>query len=209
MSEPKTKRRAMPAEDRREQLIQATIKCIAAQGLSSTTMAHITNEAGLSMGIVNLHFESKEKLLVETLRHVTDEYLCGWNDIISADTGNAAATIKALLEFEFSASIVRKEKLAVWFAFWGEAKSRPIYQKICAKNDQRTEDSLAALFQKLIDKDGRSGKSLNAALLSSTLTALVDGLWLDLLLTPKQMTRAKANEICLNYLRSVFASQFE
>lgn len=209
MSEPKTKRRAMPAEDRREQLIQATIKCIAAQGLSSTTMAHITEEAGLSMGIVNLHFESKEKLLVETLRHVTDEYLRGWNSIISTDADDAAETVKELLGFEFSASIVRKEKLAVWFAFWGEAKSRPIYQKICAINDQRTEHSLAALFQKLIDQGGSSSKTLNAELLSSTLTALVDGLWLDLLLAPRQMTRAKGHEICLNYLRSVFPTQFE
>ncbi|MFK7731554.1 MAG: transcriptional regulator BetI [Pseudomonadales bacterium] len=199
----------MPAEDRREQLIQATIKCIAAQGLSSTTMAHITKEAGLSMGIVNLHFESKEKLLVETLKHVTDEYLRGWNDIISADPDDAAATVQALLAFEFSASIARKEKLAVWFAFWGEAKSRPIYQKICAKNDQRTEDSLVQLFQKLIDHGDSSNRSLNPELLASTLTALVDGLWLDLLLTPRQMTRAKAHEICLNYLRSVFSSQFQ
>ncbi len=161
------------------------------------------------MGIVNLHFESKEKLLIETLRHVTEEYLRGWNDIISADTDDAAATIKTLLEFEFSASIVCKEKLAVWFAFWGEAKSRPIYQKICAKNDKRTEDSLVQLFQHFIDSGGSSWQHLDAELLVSTLTALVDGLWLDLLLTPRQMTRAKAREICLNYLTSVFGNQFQ
>ena len=39
--------------------------------MSNTTMAEISSEAGLSVGIVNLHFKSKERLLIETLRHVT------------------------------------------------------------------------------------------------------------------------------------------
>ena len=65
IDKPASKRRAMSKQARREQLIQATIKCIAKNGLSGTTMADITREAGLSLGIVNLHFESKEKLLIE------------------------------------------------------------------------------------------------------------------------------------------------
>ena len=50
-------------------------------------MANITSEAGVSMGIVSLHFQSKEKLLVETLRTVADEYLNGWRTITGAETG--------------------------------------------------------------------------------------------------------------------------
>ena len=45
-------RRALPKEVRKEQLIQATIKCIAKHGLSGVTMARVTQEAGLSLGIV-------------------------------------------------------------------------------------------------------------------------------------------------------------
>ena len=63
--------RSLPAKTRRKQLIKATIKCIAKNGLSGTTMADVTKLAGLSLGIVNLHFETKEKLLVETLRFIT------------------------------------------------------------------------------------------------------------------------------------------
>ena len=63
--------RSMPKQARRKQLIEATIKCIAEKGLSGTTMADVTQQAGLSMGIVNLHFETKEKLLIETLRFIS------------------------------------------------------------------------------------------------------------------------------------------
>ena len=68
----KSTKRANAKEARRLQLIKATMKCIARSGLSSTTMAEITQEAGLSLGIVNLHLQSKENLLQETLRFVSD-----------------------------------------------------------------------------------------------------------------------------------------
>ena len=55
-------------------LIQSTINCIANRGIAGTTMADVTKDAGLSLGIVNLHFKSKEKLFEETLRFVSDEY---------------------------------------------------------------------------------------------------------------------------------------
>ena len=74
MSSPAKAPRVQPPEVRREQLISATMKSIARNGLSGTTMAEVTKEAGLSLGIANLHFKSKEKLLIETLTHMTGEY---------------------------------------------------------------------------------------------------------------------------------------
>ena len=44
-------------------------------------MADVTSKAGLSLGIINLHFETKEKLLIETLRFITDEYRNGLDKI--------------------------------------------------------------------------------------------------------------------------------
>ncbi|MGI9287108.1 MAG: TetR family transcriptional regulator, partial [Pseudomonadales bacterium] len=95
------KRRIMSKQDRRAQLIKATIKCIAKNGLSGTTMADVTREAGLSIGIVNLHFQSKEKLLIETLRCIDNEYKTGWDKIIASD-GSTVEKITALVEFDFS-----------------------------------------------------------------------------------------------------------
>ena len=67
-------RRTASREQRRQQLIDATMKCIARKGLTGMTLSDVANEAGLSQGIVNLHFESKENLLTETLLSLADEY---------------------------------------------------------------------------------------------------------------------------------------
>ena len=192
-------RRALPKEVRKEQLILATMKCIAKNGLGGITMAQVTKEAGLSTGIANLHFESKGKLLVETLKFVTTEYNQGQAEILTSDKSSTVADrIEAILEFDFSPRVAEKTKIAVWFAFCGEAKSRPTYQKICSNTDFKAEEALGDLFQAAIDEGGYIG--LDAALLASGYTALIDGLWLNLLIAPRHMNRATAQQIARNYL---------
>ena len=72
-AEPEKRGRKASKETRRQQLIEATIDSLARRGYSETTMADVADGAGLSRGIVNFHFESKEKLLVATLQYMADE----------------------------------------------------------------------------------------------------------------------------------------
>ena len=53
--------------DRRRQLIVATVSVIYRDGLSRLTLAKVAATAGLSAGIVNFYFKSKEQLLLDTL----------------------------------------------------------------------------------------------------------------------------------------------
>ena len=94
--------RSMPKQARRKQLIEATIKCIAEKGLSGTTMADVTQQAGLSMGIVNLHFETKEKLLIETLRFISTEYTSGLTKIFNNEKLSTEEKITSHVSFDFS-----------------------------------------------------------------------------------------------------------
>ncbi len=201
---PKTRRRAAAPEQRREQLIKATIKCIARKGLSSTTMADVTKTAKLSLGIVNLHFQSKEKLLVEVLRYIADEYKAGWDAIIRDETLEPAEKMLALINFDYSAEIAHPAKLAVWFAFWGESSSRPTYRKICNDADLQTTASVKKLCRELGCRSNR-----RAELIATGYTALADGLWLDILVTPEEMDRALARDVSLNYMASFFPDHFK
>jgi TetR/AcrR family transcriptional repressor of bet genes len=196
-------RRAQPKEVRKEQLIRATIKCVARHGLSGITMALVTKEAGLSMGIANLHFESKEKLLLETLQSVTLEYAAGQMDILeSVDFPSTSDKIEALLAFDFSPAVIDKNKLAVWFGFLGEARSRPTYQRICSRQDSMAEKSIAALFRQALEEAG--DKAADADLLAAGYIALIDGLWLNALVDPRRLPWDKARSAARHYLASAF-----
>ena len=199
-------KRAVSKEQRREQLIKATIKCVAKKGLSGTTMADITKEAGLSLGIVNLHFQSKDKLLVETLRYMSEEYRDSVQKALNT-RGGPADKLKALMAMDFSAKVCQRNKLAVWFAFWGETKSRPTYQAICAKIDADACDAVHDLFMQ-IDQEG-DYQHPDPGNYASVWNALTEGLWLDILITPEDVDRDKAHAICQGYLAGIFPRHFD
>ena len=192
-------RRTLPKAVRREQLIRATMQCIAEHGLSGVTMARITSTAGLSLGIANLHFKSKDNLLLATLKYVTEEYNRGQSDILDDKHYTSINDkIEALLQFDFSDLIMEKAKLAVWFAFLGEARSRPTFQKTSGRMDNKAEDLLTQLFQEAVDDGGY--KSVDANVLATGYIALVDGLWLNAMLAPRRVSRRKTRIAARQYL---------
>jgi TetR/AcrR family transcriptional repressor of bet genes len=204
-NKPRTKRRTAPKEERRVQLIKATIRSIAKNGLSVTTIATVAGEAGLSQGIINLHFQSKERLLEETLGHVVYEYRMVWYKALENCGDSAAEKLAALAGVDFDKRICQRNKLAVWFAFWGESRSRLTYRKTCAESSREYKQCLTGLCEEIIRQGGYPVKAEHVA---SGLLALNGGLWLDMLISPADMPAHQAREISQSYLRGVFPRHF-
>lgn len=206
--EPKTapNSRIVAKDRRRQQLIKATINCIAKRGIAGTTMADVTQDAGLSLGIVNLHFQSKDKLFEETLLYLSDEYDAFCANALKKAGHTAAEKLTALAELDFSPKVCDRKKLAVWFAFWGEAKSRPTYLQICAENDRKYNDVVAKLCEDLVVDGGYT--DIRPQAFAIGLAALTNGLWLDLLMTPNEINRNMARDISFDYLAVIFPNHF-
>ena len=205
LKKPRTKRRTASKEERKGQLIKATIRSIARHGLSETTIASVAKEAGLSQGIINLHFQSKERLLEETLSHIVDEYRTAWFKAMESSGDSAAEKLAALVAVDFDKLICQRNKLAVWFAFWGESRSRLTYRKIYAESNREYKQLLTELCEDLIRQ---SNTKIQAQRVAIGLLAMNSGLWLDMLISPSEMPAEQAREISLSYLRGVFPGHF-
>ena len=120
--------RSAPREKRRHQLINATIDAIAERGFSDTTLETVSKGAGLSHGTINFHFKSKDLLFIETLKFLAQEHYEHWRASLSEAGPTPREQLIALIETDFAPAICNPRKLAVWFAFWGEAKARPAYR---------------------------------------------------------------------------------
>ena len=76
---------------RRRELIQATIDSISKHGLSQTTVAKVAEIAGLSAGIVNFYFRTKDALLLATLEHIDLEFeRRAWHALVEIVRGKLA-----------------------------------------------------------------------------------------------------------------------
>lgn len=199
------KRTATKAQ-RRLQLIEATIRCIASHGLSDTTTSLVAKEAGLSQGIINLHFKSKEKLLLATLEHVVDEYKSVWERVLAAAGPGNAEQLAALVGVDFHRSVCERDKLAVWFAFWSESKARPTYRKLCAERDREYDQHLNELCADIV-REGRYDIDPESA--ANAMAAMTEGLWLDMLVNQRMMSREAARQTSMAYLAHLFPQHFE
>ncbi|WP_413988168.1 TetR family transcriptional regulator C-terminal domain-containing protein [Labrys okinawensis] len=192
-------------ETRQLQLIEATIDSLAKRGYAETTTALVAVGAGLSRGIVNFHFESKEKLLVATLQYMADEYAAHWRAAYEKGGGDPARQLASMVTADFDRSICSKRKLAAWCAFWGEAKSRPTYQALCGKRDQAYHDIIIEICQAL-KADGRY--DFNARATAMGLSAMLEGLRLRLLLGAEGLNRETACQAAFEHLASIFPRHF-
>jgi TetR/AcrR family transcriptional regulator, transcriptional repressor of bet genes len=198
--------RRVSREARQLQLIDATMRCIAKKGIGSTTLADVASMAGLSQGIVNLHFKSKDNLLNETLLHLAGEYRSQFEKTLEKSGPGAADKLLELIRLDLRPSVCNPQKLAVWFAFWGEVKSRPTYRRICDDVDRHYDEVIQGLCETLIadcEYDHVSAEEATAAL-----TAMTNGLWLDCLISPQTWNRHAALDAVLSYLKNVFPSHF-
>ncbi|RZO80727.1 MAG: TetR family transcriptional regulator [Halieaceae bacterium] len=197
------RRQIRPRAERRQQLIDATIRCIAQHGLSKVTMQMVTSEAGLSVGIANLHFQSKDNLLKETLRSVAEEYHGGQIEIMEgSDMPDLGHRLDALLDFQLGRGVTQRQKMSVWFAYYGEAGARPVYQKIVSTVDRLAAQKLEALFSEIIQEGQYRG--VEARELATGYSALIDGLHLGLLVTPRELTKRRARAVARDFLRRAF-----
>ncbi len=192
-------------ETRRHQLIEATIDSLAKRGFAETTMADVADGAGLSRGIVNFHFESKEKLLVATLQYMADEYAAHWRSALMKAGEDPARQLAVLVAADFDRAICNKRKLAAWCAFWGEAKSRPTYQALCGARDQAYQDVFVDICSRLQADGGYDFDPQGTAL---GLSAMLEGLWLRLMMGTEDLTREGAHRAAADFLVSVFPKHF-
>jgi len=198
------KREEKKARNRRK-LIAATIASIARHGLAETTVSTVVAHSGLSRGMVNLQFDTKKAMLEETLRFLTEEWQTVWSQALDEAGTSPAERLRNSLLVMFEPPIATRKRLAVWHAFWADAHYRAVYASVCGDPDRNYRDTLTRLCREL-SASGDSGTDPELA--SDALSAMLSGLWLDLLTIPGQIPPERAREICLTTLALWFPRHY-
>lgn len=195
-------RRTESKEVRRQQLIDATITSIARHGIGGTTLSRVTEIAGLSLGIVNFHFKSKQNLFEETLVSLAQEHHAQWRRAYDDAGLSAAEKLLAIVDAHFHPAICSPKKLAVWYAFFGEAGRRRVYRRLIETIDMERYDLSLRLCEELARESG--GSAIPPRQIANLLEALYDGIWLELLTYPEHYTRETARDHIVAFLARMF-----
>lgn len=203
----KRSRRTESKEVRRGQLIDAAIESIARHGIRGTTTQTVTDIAGLSVGLVNFHFESKQKLFEETLLFLAREHHAEWHSAYLDAGLTAAEKLGAIADAHFTQKVASRKKLAVWYAFFGEAGRREVYRKLIDQIDDERFEISTGLCELLAQDGPYTGPP--PIEVARTLEGLYDGLSLNILMYPGFLSRESARNQVRAYLATLFPHHFE
>jgi AcrR family transcriptional regulator len=172
--------RKAPRAYRREQLIAATISTVARRGLTQTTLSEVAKAAGVSHGLINFHFQTKESLFAETLSHMSNEHRAIWTKALAAAGPAAADRINALILAEIDEANFCKERLNALSVFWGEAQNQPLYLNQCGENDR----ALIRAFEEACETlSVEGGYGVDPQLAARVLRVTIEGVKLELMLS--------------------------
>lgn len=188
-------------EDRRRELIDCAINIISQNGLAGTTLAKVAARAGLSAGIVNHHFETKDALLIETLRTLSEEFEAALESAVAA-TAAPAAGLAEIVTLSFDPAISSPDKVAVWYAFQAETHWRESYTALCGERDKAYMAAIKSLMEAL-----PGDACADAEILARSFAGLLDSYWQDILFEGEQFDRAAAAQSCLRYLATIFPAE--
>ena len=175
------KERKENADRRRRQLLDATRRSIAANGLQRTTFDTVADQAGLSRSIAGFYFKSKTGLLAETLRDLNQTYERHWKAALDAAGEDPIVQLVALIRADFDPLVFNSEFMFSWYALRGETHflELPDEEDADAVYLCRTQASKDILTGLLSDEPDR------AAEISLVLEAVIDGFWNESHLNPK------------------------
>lgn len=189
-------RRSEP-DARRLSLIEACARVLAREGIAGASVRTIAVEAGVSAGLVGHYFAGVDALIAATYAHTGARVDGALEAAVRAAGEDPRDRLEAFVTASFAAPIADPELLATWIAFWSLVRARP---EIAALHDEQYGGFRGQLEMLLADC-GLPATALRRTAIA--ITALVDGLWLELCLSPRELAADEAAAIARDALAAL------
>ncbi|MGF0539513.1 TetR family transcriptional regulator C-terminal domain-containing protein [Agrobacterium sp. ES01] len=170
--------RASEAE-RREDLIRATLDCIAETGLQGATVRQIAARAGVTGGLIRHYFTSKNQMVeaayIETIASMNGAV------IAAADpaTGDARTRLRKFIVANVSPPVTDPRTLSLWAAFISHVRVDPGFADIHRQNYLSFLKALEDLIEEVLNDSGRPTPRAECHEYAIAINGLIDGLWLE------------------------------
>ena len=158
---------AEPAtQDRREQILEATLRVIGRDGREAVTHRAVAEEAGVPLGSTTYYFDSRDDLLGQALEHVAalevERYARLGEELRSVKSGRELAD---RLISELVAGVEDRVAYIAEYELWLEAGRRPDLREAAQSWCNAEQRAVAAALEKLGSSDPRADASLVVAAL--------------------------------------------
>lgn len=161
---------------RRQQLIDATFRCLCTVGVWDTSVRTIAAEAGLSLGMVRHHFNSKDELLAATYRNLSDRLRAQTDEILAQTPADPMSQLVAFISAGLRPPLLDHDYVRVRFLFFELTHTNAVVRRVHEEIYDRFEHKLLALVQG-VAVEHRS--AADCAMITRSITTYLKGIWAE------------------------------
>ncbi|MFN8156204.1 MAG: TetR/AcrR family transcriptional regulator [Candidatus Nanopelagicales bacterium] len=165
---------APAAVDTRQRILEATATCIAEDGVAAVRMAGIARAAGVSTALLHYHFETKEQLFEQVLRHSYDSSTLLDQESLRREGLTPAQRLAAYLDRCLPSDELLARDLLLWQEFGAMSPRNPSMASVTSDFFQGDVDRVTGIVEEGV-ADG-SFRTDDPVLVARTVIALCDGL---------------------------------
>lgn len=177
---------------RRDELMDAAINVVGREGLNGATLAVIASHAGMSAGLVNHYFESKEELLALAMRNLSNLFR---QDILELIPPNPTPhqRLRAMVDGSFSPRHFRGSKREAWMQFMLASQSEPRIKHLFQLTGARFVSNIRYAVKQLVPRE-----EVDDAV--DGIAAMIDGFFWQIAGDYAEEDFERARRICWRYV---------
>ncbi|RAJ57626.1 MULTISPECIES: TetR/AcrR family transcriptional regulator [unclassified Streptomyces] len=175
--------------ERQGELLRAAVEQIEARGVAAVRIADVATALGVSNALVLYHFSTKEKLVAAAFAHAAEGDLAQLRKLLGRRT-TALRRLRAAVRWYAPTGQAKGWRL--WIEGWAVALREPALREVTRDLDRRWKAALAEVIAEGVAAGEFACPDPQAAALR--LTALLDGLAVQLTSYPGSVSRARARE---------------
>ena len=184
---------------RREQLLRSALEVIVARGYADTRIADVAEHAGTSPALVIYYFKTRDQLLTEALRYSEDGwYAAGTQRLapITSAVGRLTELI-AMTCLPDTDPAARTEWL-LWLDLWALSPRNPGVATVRRKFDERWRETISSTVLSG-QESGEFDTAVDAGSFAVTLSALLDGMAVQIALEDPDVPPARAYDLAMRF----------
>ena len=178
----KSRQRRLKHEDRRQQLIETTILCLAKYGPQGTGVRQVCRELGVAPSLVNYFFDGRNDLLLNAYQLLSQNFLASLKETVEQEHDGPEECIRAIFSFYFANEWFDDTVVGAYIALWALSRTEIDLKAAMSGFHHSQKEALLeplAKFAKL-----RQVSGIDIDLMANCLVAFLTGLWLEMSLNP-------------------------
>jgi AcrR family transcriptional regulator len=190
---------AQTSTARREQLLRSALQVIVARGYADTRIADVAEHAGTSPALVIYYFKTRDQLLTEALRYSEDGwYAAGTQRLTAIPTAVGRLTELIALTCLPGTDPAARTEWLLWLDLWALSPRNPGVATVRRTFDERWRETISSTVLSG-QESGEFSTAVDAAEFAVTLSALLDGMAVQIALEDPDVPPSRAYDLAVRF----------